>query len=140
MADIEVVHRYAAPPEEVFDAWLDPAKARRFLFATPTGQGIRCDIDPTVGGRFAIVDRRPAMGDVEHVGEYLEIDRPRRLVFTFGVPQFDPAMTRVEIAFVPDGSGSRLTLTHTGVAEAWKDETPKGWAMILGALEAVAAG
>lgn len=131
-------HRYAAPPETVFDAWLDPALARRFAFATPDGEMIVAEIDPRVGGKFNFTDRRPAMGDVAHVGEYLEIDRPRRLKFTFGVPQFDPGLTTVTLDFKPvDGGGTELTLTHEGVAPEWAEGTPKGWAMILDGLAKV---
>lgn len=132
---IRVSHRYAASPERVFDAWLDPKIARRFLFATPAGEMIVCEIDPWVGGRFDLTERRPEMGDVKHVGEFLELDRPRRLVFTFGVPQFDPAMTRVEIDIVADGAGCVLTLTHTDVGEAWAEGTKDGWTRILASLE-----
>jgi uncharacterized protein YndB with AHSA1/START domain len=124
----------------VFDAWLDPAIARRFLFATPTGEMITAEIDPRVGGRFEFTDRRPDMGEVRHVGEYLEIDRPRRLVFSFGVPQFDPAMTTVEIDITPDGDGCVLTLTHRGVGEEWKDGTVDGWTKILASLEPALKG
>lgn len=42
---VRVSRRYASPAEEVFDAWLDPAKARQFLFATATGKMVRVDID-----------------------------------------------------------------------------------------------
>ncbi|HEY0650760.1 SRPBCC domain-containing protein [Phenylobacterium sp.] len=103
MADLTVTHSFGHPPERVFDAWLDPAVARRFLFATPSGEMIKAEIDARVGGRFTFVDRRPDMGDVEHVGEYLTIDRPRRLVFTFGVPKFDPGLTEVEVEITPTG-------------------------------------
>ena len=106
MAEYSVTHTYDAAPERVFDAWLDPAIARRFLFATPTGEMIRAETDPRVGGTFTFVDRRPEMGDVLHTGEYLELDRPRRLAFTFGVPQFNPDFTRVTLDFAPTVQGA----------------------------------
>jgi uncharacterized protein YndB with AHSA1/START domain len=79
---LRVTRSFFASPERVFDAWLNPAIARRFLFATPTGEMVRVDIDARVGGKFLIV-RRSDGEDMEHVGEYLAIERPRRLVFTF---------------------------------------------------------
>ena len=137
---IRVTHRYAASPERVFDAWLDPKIARRFLFATPTGEMIVCEIDARVGGLFDLTERRPDMGEVKHVGQFLELDRPRRLVFTFGVPQFDPAMTRVEIDIRALGAGCELTLTHTDVGEDWAEGTKDGWTKILASLEPALAG
>lgn len=141
MPSVTVTHRYAHPPEKVFDAWLNPALARRFLFTTETGEVVRCDIDPRVGGRYLIVDRRPPNdeylpdgGDIEHVGEYLEIDRPRRLVFTFGVPQFQPGFTRVTVEIAPDANGCRLTLTNDDVPAEWTEPNRGGWTMILGSL------
>ena len=79
-AQVRVNRRISASPERVFDAWLDPKKAGKFLFATATGQMVRAGIDPRVGGKFVFIDRRDGE-DVEHTGEYLDLDRPRRLVF-----------------------------------------------------------
>lgn len=135
MGDIVVRHRYRHPPERVFDAWLDPKTAGRFAFATPDGEMIKAEIDPKVGGRFNFTDRRPGMGDVAHVGEYEVIDRPRRLVFTFAVPQYDPAYTRVTLDFVVVDGGTEITLTHEGVPPEYAEQTPKGWEMILASLE-----
>ena len=133
-ATVRVTRRYDTAPERVFDAWLDPAIAGRFLFATPSGQMIRAEIDARVGGRFTFTDRRPDMGDVEHTGTYVEIDRPKRLVFDFAVPAYEPTLTRITLDFAPDGSGCRLTLTHDGVFEEYLKQTEHGWGMILDGL------
>ncbi len=130
---LRVAHRYAASAERVFDAWLDPELAGKWLFATATGRMVRAEIDARVGGSFNFTDRRDGV-DVEHVGEYLEIDRPRRLVFTFGVPKYSPAMTRVSIDIVPLGSGCELTLTHEDVLPEWATQSEAGWGMLLDAL------
>lgn len=136
MAEITVTHSFIATPEQVFDAWLDPAISGCFLFATRTGKMIRVEIEPTVGGQFTFVDRRPEMGDVLHTGVYLEIDRPRCLAFAFAIPQFSPyySQVTVKIAQVP-GGGSTVTLTQAQVPEEWADRSTEGWGMILSSLE-----
>lgn len=96
---------------------------------------IRAEIDAKVGGRFTFVDRRPDMGDVEHIGTYVEIDRPRRLVFDFAVPAYEPTLTRITLDFASAGQGCDLTLTHEGVFEDYVKQTEHGWGMILGGLE-----
>ena len=132
---VRVVRRFDASPERVFDAWLDRETAGKFLFATRTGRMVRVEIDARIGGKFAFVDRRDGE-DVEHIGEYLEIDRPRRLVFTFAVPKFSRQSTRVSIDIVPDGAGCALTLTHVGVLPDYANRTEQGWGKILDALAA----
>ena len=133
-ATVRVTQHYDVPPERVFHAWLDPAIAAKFLFATPTGQMIRAETDPRVGGRFTFTDRRPDMGDVEHTGTYLQIDRPRRLVFDFAVPRYEATLTRITLDFAPSGTGCDLTLTHEGVFEEYVTQTKAGWGAILDGL------
>ncbi len=132
---VRVTRRFDASPERVFDAWLDPRKARKFLFATPSGEMVRAEIDPRVGGSFLFVDRRDGV-DVDHIGEYLEIDRPRRLAFTFSVPLYSAEITRVFIEIVPVDGGCELTLTHEGVLPDWESRTRAGWGSILDQLNA----
>jgi uncharacterized protein YndB with AHSA1/START domain len=138
LKSLRITRRFKASAERVFDAWLDAKTAGQWLFATPTGQMIKVAIDARVGGRFSIVRRDGE--DVEHVGEYLEIDRPRRLVFTFGVPKFAKEMTKVTIEIRPDGTGSELTLIHEQVLPDWAERTQEGWGMILASLERVLGG
>ena len=135
MAELKVTRHVAASPERAFDAWLDPKVARRFLFATPTGEMVRADIDARVGGRFAFVDRRPEHGDILHEGEYEVIDRPRRLVFTFVVPAFDQTATRVALDFAAVDGGCEVTLSHEGVLPEYEARTREGWGNILAGLE-----
>lgn len=131
---LTIVRHFEAAPERVFDAWLDPARAGKFLFATPDGEMVRVEIDAREGGQFRFTDRRDGT-DVDHLGSYQVIDRPRRLVFTFSVPMYDPTVTRVTIEIRPDGGGCELTLTHEGVLPDWREQTGRGWTMILQALE-----
>jgi uncharacterized protein YndB with AHSA1/START domain len=132
---VRITRRFDASAERVFDAWLDPKTAGRWLFATATGQMVRVEIDARIGGRFIIVERRDGE-DVEHRGEYLDIDRPHRLVFTFGVPKYSSETTRVCVDIVPQETGCELTLTHEGVLPDYADRTQAGWTEILGRLAA----
>jgi uncharacterized protein YndB with AHSA1/START domain len=129
---VRVSHRFSASAERVYDAFLDPSKASRFLFATPTGQSVRCEIDARVGGRFSIVDRRDGE-DVEHTGEYLALERPQRIVFSMAVPQYSPDTTTIHIDIAPLQQGCELTLTHEigAQSENMRSRTQSGWANIL---------
>lgn len=138
-----VERHFRQSAERVFDAFLDPERAGRFLFATPGGQMVKVEIEAKVGGRFCFVDRRSGE-DVEHTGEYLEIERPRRLVFSFGVPKYSADVDRVAIDITPTSTGGcKLTLHHE-LAPEWapvRRRAQRGWANILdGAATVVGDG
>jgi uncharacterized protein YndB with AHSA1/START domain len=132
---VRVSRRFSASPERVFDAWLNVRSIGKWLFATPAGQMVRAEVEPKVGGRFVLTDRRDGV-DVDHVGEYLEIDRPRRLVFSFSVPTYSAEATCVTVEITPAGDGCELVLTHEGVLADYGDRTTGGW---TGVLEGLAA-
>lgn len=136
IAPITVRHVYAAPPARVFEAWVAPSLARRWLFATPAGQIVRCDLDPRPGGALVITDRR-AGDEVEHCGAYVEVDPPRRVVFTFSVPKYSSVVTTVTIDVAPAATGCELTLVHEGVLPEWASQTEQGWRELLATLEQV---
>jgi len=151
MADpfiVRVTHRYNVPAERVFDAWLTPAQAGRFLFATRTGNILHCEIDPVVGGSFTVTDRRPladgedSFFDAQHRGVYVEISRPHRLVFDFSVEPYSGAPTRVTVDVVPLGPNiCEVVLTHDlGTdpdASAYEQRTRQGWTTMLQQLDKV---
>ena len=137
---LTIIRDIAAPPERVFDAWLDPVIARRFLFATRDGDMLTCEIDARVGGRALIVERCAA-GDAEHHLKFEAIDRPNRLVFLFratlaGAGGQEGQWTRVTIDIAASEDGTRLTLTHQmdGEWAAYEAQTRQGWTMILAKL------
>jgi uncharacterized protein YndB with AHSA1/START domain len=139
---VRVCRTFAASPERVFEPWLDAEQARRWLVVAAAvqparGVVLRMDIDARVGGSFRVVDLRDGQ-QVEHVGEYLEIDRPRRLVFTWGVPRPSANRDRVAVEVVPRGGGCELTVTHamrSGHAEH-AARAEQGWSVTLDALAA----
>jgi uncharacterized protein YndB with AHSA1/START domain len=139
LVSARLTRRLDAAPERVFDAWLDPQIANRWLFTSQASQANDTQIDARVGGKWRISDCR---GGVDYVGlgEYLEIDRPRRLIFTFGMPQFSPAFNRVTVEIEPDGTGCVLTLTHEGVPESDKAGLEMGWGEMFDHLTTVLAG
>jgi uncharacterized protein YndB with AHSA1/START domain len=144
---VTVTHRYSASADRVFDAWLTPGQASRFLFRTRTGNVMQCEIQPEVGGGFTVIDRRPAADgeqsvfDVVHMGKYLELDRPRRIVFEFSVLTFgNETPTRVTVDLAPVSPfACELTLTHemgsTEEARAMEASSRKGWTNMLALME-----
>jgi uncharacterized protein YndB with AHSA1/START domain len=120
LATVRVTSSIAASPARVFDAWLDPRIAGKWLFATATHPMSRVTIDARVRGRFRFADGN---GGVEHTGIYVEIDRPRRLVFSLAATDALP-VTRVIAEIAPrkavtgvrEAPGSRRTrVTATGI-------------------------
>jgi uncharacterized protein YndB with AHSA1/START domain len=78
------------------------------------------------------------------LGEYLEVEPPHRVVFTWGFEGPDPiaeaGSTRVEVTLERDGDGTRLTLFHHGLPERTRDAHAEGWAHYLARLAPAAAG
>lgn len=133
---LRMTRHFDASPERVFDAWLDPQTAGKWLFTSPSSEKHSAEIDARVGGAYTIFDRREGK-DYTAVGEYLEIDRPHRLVFTFGMPQFSPDFDRITVEIVPDGAGCLLTLTQEDLRTGYKKSTKSGWSKMLDALAGV---
>jgi uncharacterized protein YndB with AHSA1/START domain len=123
-----------ASAEEVFDAWLDPSLAREW-FGPGLGEMTRVDIDARVGGTFWLVQRRGSEEAV-HTGEYVELDRPRRIVFTWRTPPLTD-VSRVVIEIAPLGDECDVTITHE-MSPEWESFTDRAAAAWLKMADAVA--
>jgi uncharacterized protein YndB with AHSA1/START domain len=89
-----------------------------------------------VGGSFSFVVRRQD-NEIDHIGKYLEIDRPRHLVFTWGIVQDSGDSSRVIIEIIALEPGSELTLTHEMDPEwgEYEDRTRDAWSKMLQVLD-----
>ncbi|MCU6708531.1 SRPBCC domain-containing protein [Paenibacillus sp. J5C_2022] len=131
---VVVVHRYNAPAEKVFDAWLDPYAVVSWMF--PDGQIGRVDIDAREGGSFSFIDLRDDV-EIDHRGEYLVIAPPKRLVFTWGIPKESPDFDRVAIDIEGTETGCEVTLTYD-LDPKWAEYAPqseKAWRTMLEAID-----
>ena len=108
-----------APPETVFRFFQDTTRWAKWWGAGST-------VDPKVGGDVYI--KHP--GNVESGGRILEIDPPKKLVFTYGFASGDPfpvGGSRVTIELAPQRGATRLTLTHDLPDEKSRDSHIQGW-------------
>jgi uncharacterized protein YndB with AHSA1/START domain len=120
-----------APPDVVFDAWLDREALMEFLSPDPA-RATEVECDPRVGGRLRIVMVDPE-GAVEITGEYVEIDRPRRLRFTWG--HRGGVDSVVTITFERHGRDETLmTIRHDRLPPEQVPDHESGWTTIAGKL------
>jgi uncharacterized protein YndB with AHSA1/START domain len=124
--------RVEAAPEVVFEYFTDPSKLVRWM-------GSEATLDPRPGGvcRFDI-------NGSKMIGEYVQVDFPWRLVFTWGWQNrlFDVVeqSTAVEVAFSADGDDTIVRLTHCRLPQGAVAFHRAGWGHYLERLATVASG
>ena len=137
-ASVRVSRQLRVAPQRIFDAWLDAGQARAFLFADRTWGAISSQIDARAGGEFRIVRQREGE-DIEYSGQYLEIDRPHRLVFSLFVEKYAQRDDRVIVELAPVAGQSLLVLTHelSLPDPAERSRVRRAWARVLDRLAAL---
>jgi uncharacterized protein YndB with AHSA1/START domain len=121
-----------ASPETIFPFLTDPEQLVRW-------KGSEAVLDPRPGGIYRCQVTPKALA----IGEFVEVDPPRKVVFTFGwdgeeaVP---PGSSTIEITLEPSGSGTLVRLEHTGLPEGAPAQHGEGWVHFLERLEIVATG
>jgi len=142
----------AAPPQRVFEALTDPKQAPQWwgqegLYRITEYRG-----DVRVGGKWASVGVGADGKEFRVDGEYLEIDPPRRLVYTWIASFMGPQKTTVHWELEPRdvhglqqsgprkrGTGTMVKIRHegfAGVPEALVVGHSQGWVRVLGWIQA----
>lgn len=133
---LTVRRKIAASAEVLFDAWLEPASVSTWLRPSVISQ-TRAEIDARVGGGFRIVMVRDD-AEVLHSGRYLEIDRPRRLVFSWNSPATGHRDSIVTVTFQERAGSTLVEIHQVGLPD---DEARaghhEGWSDALRELEAL---
>lgn len=124
---LEVTVHIAAEPATVFPYFTDPQRYAQWM-------GRSADLQPVPGGTFRVTMR----DGVEAAGEFVEIDPPRKVVFTWGwtheraVP---PGSTRVVVTLTPELDGTRVVLRHYGLPDGQQRAGHhQGWITYLNRL------
>ena len=130
--ELVVERRVGVPPESVFIYFTDPD---RWL----AWQGTEAEIEPVAGGRWRV----NVTGDGFASGRVIEVVENERIVFTWGWeqgPLVPPGSSTVSIELIPDGEGTLIRLTHSGLPPDEVEIHRLGWEHYAGRLAAVSGG
>lgn len=136
---LKITRNFSAAPEAVFDVFTKPENMRVWWTEQTT-----FDIDLRVGGQWKIIRKDGGM-TYTALGEYMEVERPHRLKYTYAMPQFSPNADTITIEIESDGKdGSVMTFTEDGtdiaeelasVKAGSMSETEKGWRLGFDLME-----
>jgi uncharacterized protein YndB with AHSA1/START domain len=123
--------RIDAAPDRVFDYFVKPDLLVSWM-------GRRARLEPRPGGEFSL--------DVYRInvrGRYLVVDRPKRLLITWGHEGSEllpPGTSTVEVTFTPDASGTIVEIVHRDLPGPEVANHEMGWRHFLERLTRAGAG
>ncbi len=151
---LKMKRNFDVVPAMVFDAWLNPEMMRKWFF-TLEGTNKVAQNDPQVGGIWEIIDHRDGK-DYRAIGEYLEMDPPNKIAFTFKMPQFSESVDTITVELKELQKGCEMTFsqkiivpheenwTESDIEKAlgeYHDGSEHGWnLMFMGLKELVETG
>lgn len=132
---LTIKRRLNAPPAQVFAAWTDPEKVKKWMGPGEVkAERVECDV--RTGGRYYWAMRAPDGERHEVSGVYREVVPNEKLVFTWAWQTTPERESLVTVLLKPDGAGTLLTLTHEQFFDDdARDRHQNGW---NGALDKMA--
>ena len=124
---LEMRRTLPASPDRVFAAWTDASWLARWM--SPVGHA-RVEADPRPGGRLQVVMVGEGR-EIEHVGEFLEVEPPPRLRFTWSSPYTGdrPSVVTIELAAIRGGTD--FMLRHERLPAGAATSHRGGWGTML---------
>ena len=131
---LTVSRTIGAEPSAVFRAWTDPASLRVW-WGPPGGRCLDAVVDLRVGGKYRIDNELPDGSTVLIEGEFLAIDDPSSLSYTWSTTGGEAEV--VSVRFEERGSGTEVIVTHRRIGTSTtKQEHKRGWDACLERLAA----
>jgi uncharacterized protein YndB with AHSA1/START domain len=129
LTDVSVSRRIAAPPEKVYDAWMDPSKP-----GGPWYGPVPLILNPVVDGLFYFAVQHEGR-TWPHYGRFTRLERPKVAEYTWVSEATQGVESLVTVTFEAHGDGTEITLRHSGVPD---DEMGRrhqdGWTWVLSVL------
>jgi uncharacterized protein YndB with AHSA1/START domain len=121
-----------AAPETVYEFLVDPDRMIQWM-------GSKAELEPRPGGIFRV----DLNGRNVARGEYVELDPPSRVVFSFGweggTSAVEPGASTVEVVLSPEGEGTLVRLAHKDLPEESRESHAHGWEHYMKRLTIAAA-
>ena len=133
---VAVVRRVLpAPPDVVFDEWLDPVGMTEWMCPRPA-RAVKIVLDPSVGGSLRI-DIEDSGTSVYVTGQFIELDRPRRLRFSWSCSAWADPSVQSEVTVILEHHGADrtlMTIEHEQLPPGQVDPHQHGWEAIAAQL------
>jgi uncharacterized protein YndB with AHSA1/START domain len=121
--EIKVERTIPAPPDEVFDGWLDPK-----IPGNPWNAAEKLILDAKVDGLFYWL-----LKGTPHYGRFTEMQRPGRIQHTWMSPNTSGQESIVTLTFKKQGADTLLTLVHSGLPDSEPARGhDRGWNYFVG--------
>lgn len=129
LTEMTVTRTIPASAEKVFDLWMNPKSPGGPWFGAE-----RVILNPVVDGLFYIAAKHEGR-TWPHYGRFLQIDRPRRIEYTWVSEATKGVESVVSLTMEPRGEDTEVTLRHSGVPDDEMGRQHKdGWTWILSTL------
>jgi uncharacterized protein YndB with AHSA1/START domain len=137
---VRIERTFAAPAEDVFDAWTSPEVMRRWFHCGPDWETPLAEVDLRVGGQVRVLMRQPDGSEAGARGEYTVIERPHRLVMTWTFDD-DPSNEQLmELSFSESDGSTTVLLVNSRISQDERRRAQDwGWQACLDELERVLA-
>jgi uncharacterized protein YndB with AHSA1/START domain len=123
-----------APPAEAYDAWLQESALTSFICPAP-GRAAEVEIDARLGGSLRFLMSFPD-GTIEVTGEFVALDRPERICFTWRCSDTGDLESLVTVLFAPHGGDQTLmTIIHSQQPPNLVPKHLAGWQSVADQLE-----